>query len=356
MFNAMLATAFRRAGGCDYLSWRRMYPPLLYRGASFGDSERPPLLVENTPGLDWHKPWTWRVVGARAALTHPRALILPWLHPVSAPPYLGIMHQVRRLARVVICHNVALHEPMRFGDALTRSTLKRADLLVIHSREQVAELEDLGLGSIPRLEAFLPRLSASQLAPLPSDAAVEAEVARQGPGLRLLVFGAVRPYKGVDLLLEAVARRPDLDLSVVVAGRFWRGSDELAGRVRGLGIGDRVQLRDGYVSARETAVLMRAAHAVVLPYRSASQSGVVQLAFAYGRPVLATRVGGLPEAVRDGVDGLLCDPSPEGLAAGLERMVGEHQRLEAGVEVLPYRESAERYAHLIEGALEGIGR
>lgn len=356
MFNAMLADAFRRVGSCDYLSWRRMYPPLLYRGEAFGDDEKPALVAESRPCLDWHKPWTWRAVPRSAGLTRPRALLLPWLHPVSAPPYIGIMRQTRDLARVVICHNVTLHEPVRFGDTLTRQTLGRADLLVVHSREQVAELEDLGLGTVPRLQAFHPRMRAAHLAPLPDDEAVAAEVGRQGSGLRLLCFGAVRPYKGVDLLLEAIARRPDLDLHVVVAGKFWHGPDELSGLVRRLGIGNRVELRDGYVSARETAVLMRAADAVVLPYRSASQSGVVQLAFAYQRPVIATRVGGLPEAVSHDVDGLLCDPSPSGLADALGQMADAHHRLEAGVEVLPYRDSAERYTHLIESALEDLKR
>lgn len=101
---------------------------------------------------------------------------------------------------------------------------------------------------------------------------------------------------------------------------------------------------------------MRACDAVLLPYRSASQSGVVQLAFSYGRPVVATRVGGLPDAVRDGLDGILCDPDPQDLAGAIRRVATEHERLASGVRMLPYRESAEHYGYLIEQALTSLAR
>lgn len=354
LFNALLAEALRRAGSCDYLSWRRMYPPLLYRGAPFADPDPPALVSDNEPVLDWHLPWTWRAAARRAGAA--RSLILPWMHPVMAPPYLGMMRRAGAAARVVICHNIVLHEPMRGAAAITRRVLSRADLLVLHSREQVAELEELGLGGVPRLEAFHPRLSATALAPLPRDEDVAAEVARQGEGLRLLFFGAIRPYKGLDLALRALTLVPDLPVHLVIAGRAWRGAGEVAATVARLGLEDRVTLHEGYVPARRTAVLMRAADAVILPYRTASQSGVAQVAFAYGRPVIATRVGGLPDAVRHDVDGLLCEVDADDIAAAIRRMAADLSRLTDGVEPLPYRESFERYGHLIEQALEGARR
>ena len=82
---------------------------------------------------------------------------------------------------------------------------------------------------------------------------------------------------------------------------------------------DRVEFRDRYISNEEAALLFGAADAAILPYRSASQSGVAQLSFAYGRPVIATSVGGLPAAVRHGQDGLLCEPDdPAALARAIE--------------------------------------
>jgi glycosyltransferase involved in cell wall biosynthesis len=119
-----------------------------------------------------------------------------------------------------------------------------------------------------------------------------------------------------------------------------------------LGLQDRVELRDGFVSNEEAALLFSAADAAVLPYRSATQSGVVQLAFAYGTPVIATAVGGLPEAVSDGVDGLLCPPDdPQALAAAISRLPQLRATLTAGVRASAYEHSFQRYSELLEEAL-----
>ena len=110
------------------------------------------------------------------------------------------------------------------------------------------------------------------------------------------------------------------------SSRAGRGDGErAAGAGAARGLGDRVEIRDRFIPNDEAALLFGAAHASLLPYRSASQSGVVQLSFAYGCPVIATRVGGLPAAVGDGVDGILCEPSAADVAAAIERMAREHE-------------------------------
>ena len=198
------------------------------------------------------------------------------------------------------------------------------------------------------LEAFHPRFVADDLAVAPEPAAVLAERARLGdPELLLLAYGAVRPYKGVDLALAALARvDPALHVKLVVAGRFWDGKADLEAQAAELG--DRVELRDGYVSNEETALLFAACDAALLPYRSASQSGVVGLAFAHERPVLATAVGGLPAAVRHERDGLLVSPDdPDALARAIEQLAVEHPRLRAGVLEEAERYSFDRYAELL---------
>ena len=138
-----------------------------------------------------------------------------------------------------------------------------------------------------------------------------------------------------------------------VAGRFWDGGRELRSQAERLGLNGRVAFRDGFLSNEEAALHFGAADASLLPYRSASQSGVVQLSFAYGRPVIATRVGGLPAAVDDGVDGLLCTPSAEGVAEAIERMAREHHELAAGVRAGGSLRSFDRYCGLLDTALAG---
>jgi glycosyltransferase involved in cell wall biosynthesis len=149
-----------------------------------------------------------------------------------------------------------------------------------------------------------------------------------------LFFGIVRPYKGLDVLLRALAAGPP-KLTLTVAGEFWggtRGSETLAAE---LGLGDRVRLRPGYVPADQVGPLLREADALVLPYREATASQNVWLAHSHGVPVIATRTGTFPQQVSDGVDGLLCEPGDPGdLARALRRFCepGEGDRLRAGVQ------------------------
>ncbi len=140
------------------------------------------------------------------------------------------------------------------------------------------------------------------------------------PGRRLLFFGLVRPYKGLDVLLRALAAGPP-DVRLTVAGEFWGGVGDTRRMIDELGLAGRVDLRPGYVPAADVPALFAAADAVVLPYRSATATQNVDLAHRYGLPVVATAVGMLAQAVRDGVDGLLATPGdPMSLAAALHRL------------------------------------
>lgn len=355
-FNGAMVRAMARTSPVDLISWRRLYPPLLYRGQQVDTSRPATEALDASFILDWHDPRTWREAARQTASFAPEAVILPWLHPVMTPPYRYLLRHVpRSTTRVVICHNVAPHESTPASRWLTKATLRHADLLVTHAPHQRTELASLGLAAIPVLEAFHPRFSAAELAPESAAADRAAERARHGdPDLLLLTFGSIRPYKGVDIALDALARvDPRLRVRLVVAGRFWDGARQLRAQAERLGLNGRVVFHDGFVSNEEAALLFGAADASLLPYRSASQSGVVQLSFGYGRPVIATGVGGLPAAIDDGVDGILCTATADAVADAIERMAREHATLAAGVRAGGSLRSFDRYCRLLDDALAG---
>jgi glycosyltransferase involved in cell wall biosynthesis len=354
-FNTALVKVMSAKSAVQLLGWRRMYPPLLYRGPATTRSA--PTDSQLTPSLmlDWHDPRTWRRALRRMREFEADALVLPWLHPVMAPPYRFLLkHAPKNVARVVICHNVVPHEGHQGAAWLTRAVLRHADLLVLHSPHQREELARLGLSSITVIDAFHPRFVASDLARRPTTEEVAAERTRRGdPDLLLISFGAVRRYKGIECALDALALvDPALDVRLVVAGHFWSSVTELRARADRLGVSSKVDFEVGFVADDDAALLFSASDAALLPYRSASQSGVAQLSFAYGRPVIATRVGGLPAAVRHGEDGLLCEPEdPTALARAIEVMASEHARLAAGVRARAEERSFERYSDLLDAAL-----
>jgi glycosyltransferase involved in cell wall biosynthesis len=128
----------------------------------------------------------------------------------------------------------------------------------------------------------------------------------------LLFFGFVRPYKGLEYLLQALPLvRRELNVHLLVVGEFWSPLEFYQRYADEFGVAEAVTFVNRYVPNEELQPYFEMADVVVLPYISATQSAVVQLAFGFGKPVITTRVGGLHEAVTDGVNGLIVPPQDE---------------------------------------------
>lgn len=306
-------------------SWSHQYPKLIYPGQlTVREPELPPF-----PGtlrrLSWRRPDSWLACGRR--LRDADVVVLVIAAPIQLPAYRAILAGLGgrgRTPRVVAqCHNVLPHERGSMDVRLVRGVLSRVDGVLVHSAEQAKLARSLTDRPVV-VEHMAPLVVAAPSAPPTVD----------GVFNRLLFFGIVRPYKGLDVLLRALAAGPE-QVSLRVAGEFWGGALEETERlVSGLGLGARVELRPGYVPAAEVPGLFADVDALVLPYRSATASLNAFLAFAHERPVIATRVGTVEQDVRDGVDGVLCAPGDVGALVGaLGRFYadGEPARLRAGV-------------------------
>ena len=263
--------------------------------------------------LAWNRPDGWAAAGRR--LRSADLVVFALLTPIQVPAYLVILAGLGRVPgrprTLVICHNVLPHE-RRPGDvALVRTLLAHVDTVLVHSAGQAAEARQL-VPDVPIVVARMPpHLPATPRVPAadhedlsPERSAVPASGQTK---CQLIFFGIVRPYKGLDVLLRALARAP-AHVTLTVAGEFWGGTGETEKLIAELGLQGRVTLQPGYVPAGRIPALFKAADALVLPYREATASQNVVLAFSYGVPVIATTAGALAEAVRDGVDGLTCAP------------------------------------------------
>jgi glycosyltransferase involved in cell wall biosynthesis len=111
---------------------------------------------------------------------------------------------------------------------------------------------------------------------------------------------------------------PTLDYYLTLAGEFWQEKEKIVQKIADKSLQRNIEIIDRYLSEKEAAELFHRADLVVLPYRSATGSGVISLAYHYNKPVLITRVGGLPDMVIDGETGLIVSPgSPAAMAAAL---------------------------------------
>jgi glycosyltransferase involved in cell wall biosynthesis len=201
---------------------------------------------------------------------------------------------------------------------LTRLALRTADSILALSDPVASELRRL----VPMIPArVIPHPPFSVLEPTPDSAPdVWRHRIDAPPGAKIvLFFGNVRPYKGVHDLIDAFPRvTAATDAVLVVAGTFFESIEEYRARIERLGLSDSVRLFDEYVPNEGVAPLFELSDLVVLPYRSASQSGVLPLAASFCKPVVATSAGGLPGALAG--TGVIVPPrAPDALGAAIVR-------------------------------------
>lgn len=323
-YTTLLARAFAARHETHLVSFRRLYPKLFFPGTTqfdrSGEAIEPPVPPE--PLLDSVNPLTWIATGRRLRALAPELLVVTWWHPFFGPS-LGtaarLARQGARPKRVFLCHNVEPHEATPLDRALASYGLGAADGFLVHARAEAERLAPRAKGRPVRVHPHPSYEIFHRGAPSRD----EARARLKASGRVLLFFGYVRPYKGLADLLEALRRaRPDAWDRLYVVGEFYEPRDRYARWLEDPALREKIVVVDRYVANEEVGTYMAAADAVVLPYRSATGSGIAQVAFGAGVPVIATRTGGLEEVVEDGVSGLLVPPaSPDALARAIERFV-----------------------------------
>jgi glycosyltransferase involved in cell wall biosynthesis len=307
----LLARALAESHDCQTLSFRRLYPKWLFPGQSERDPGYEGHIEARTEYiLDSLNPLTWWRTVRRVKQIQPEFVLIPWWTFFLGPLFSYLTWSLKRsgINVVFVCHNVQDHEAAAWKHALTRLVLKQGRRFVVHTRVEADRLKELIPGAVvavhphPIYDQF-----PEPVHQLPRRARVE-----------LLFYGFVRPYKGLDVLIEAMGLLKGADVFLTIAGEFWQGEQETRERIAGLGIEDQVEIIARYVSDEETADLFSRANVVVLPYRSATGSGVIPIAYHYRKPVIATRVGGLPDVVVEGMTGWLTEPQPEALRDAIQ--------------------------------------
>jgi len=322
-FTSLLAKEFAKDHDVLVVNFKRLYPSFLFPGKTQMDVSKEPLSVSSVRTIDSLDPTSfWRAAKTIAGFK-PDVVVFQWWHPFFAVAYAAIVFFVKRMRGgkgagiVYLCHNVMPHESSPVDRALTRLGMAQIPSFLVQSRKDRGRL--LGI----RREANV------RVNPLPSydffnRARYTKAAAREELGVDgrvILFFGYVRPYKGVGILFDAFAevlRRMDAVLYVV--GEIYEGRERYLAQLKCLGIEQKVRLVDRYVANEEVEKYFAACDLVVLPYLSATQSAVVQIAYGFGKPVVVTSVGGLPDVVEDGSTGYVVPANdPEAVAGAVVR-------------------------------------
>jgi glycosyltransferase involved in cell wall biosynthesis len=331
------------------VTFTRQYPDFLFPGETQHDPSALPPTFPVVPLLDSIGPWSWRRTAAHLERWAPGLVVLKWWLPFFAPAFASSVGPLRRRGTRValVCDNLVPHEKRAGDDQLTAWMLRNSDGYLVMSDSVERDLDRLKPGA-PRRRVrhpFYAQFDAGRW----TQATARAHLGLAADAEVVLFFGYIRAYKGLDLLFDAwpAVRAARPRAALVAAGECYEDPAPYRAGAARAGADGSVQLRDRYAADDEVEALFKAADVVVLPYRSATQSGVTHVAYALGVPVITTDVGGLAETVRPGETGLVVPPGdPAEITAAIVRFFadGLGARMRDGVHALAGEHSWERLA------------
>ena len=356
-FNERLAKEFAREGHEVMISnFTLQYPSIVFPGKSQYTDEPAPEGLKIERMFSSVNPFSWYSCGKKLRAMAPDILIVKYWLPFMAPAFGTICREVKKNGRTkVICiaDNIIPHEH-RIGDrALTKFFSRCVDGWVAMSREVYGDIRTV-VGECRRVLAAHPVFDNY------------GEVISRKKALEILdldekyrymlFFGFIRSYKGLDLLLKALAE-PELkarkNLKLIIAGEFYGDSSPYFKIIGDYGIEDRVILRTDYIPNDRINSFFCAADIIVQPYKSATQSGVTQIGYHFGKPMLVTNVGGLPEIIADGESGYVVEPSSQEIAKAIADFY-DNDRYDAFAAKTVERRSLFSWSRITEAILKNV--
>jgi glycosyltransferase involved in cell wall biosynthesis len=350
-YTALLYRTLKRRGhAVSVLSFRRQYPSFLFPGRTQKDEGHEMIRVPSRPMLDSINPLTWVQAVFWMKSLKPDVVVFKYWMPFFAPCYAVLAFGARfflKIPAIFLCDNIVPHEPSRLDARLTRLAVASPDAFIVQSGSVRQDLlrfrPDARFREVPHpvYDIFSPPLSKAE--------------ARTRLGLEesriILFFGYIRAYKGLRTLIEAMPEiLRETRVHLAVCGEFYEGRQETVDLIHHLGLQHKISLFDEFIPNEKVADFFCAADVVVLPYVSATQSGIVQIAYNYDRPVIATRVGGLPEVIVEGKTGYLVPPQdPAALALAVLRFYrGAPDRFKSAIRKEKKKYSWDRMAEAVE--------
>lgn len=311
------------------LSFKRQYPSILFPGKTQQDDGKELIPVRASAVLDSVNPLTWIRAFFWLKRVRPDLLVFKYWMPFFAPCYASVAYLARTLLRIPVaflCDNIRPHEK-KIGDSLLSDlALRFPDFFIVQSRSVLNDLLDFRPDAAYR---DVPH-PVYEIFPAPAGKAEARKRLGLPKGRVMLFFGYIRAYKGLSVLIDAmpsVLKR--LSIRLLVCGEFYEGRSETFERIRSLELEAHVTVFDRFIPNEAVADFFCASDVVVLPYLSATQSGIVQVAYRYDKPVIATGVGGLPEVVQDNRTGFIVPAGrPDALADAVVRFYEQKKEAE----------------------------
>jgi D-inositol-3-phosphate glycosyltransferase len=352
-FNERMANELINEGhDVQIITFSLQYPGFLFPGKTQYSSEPAPKNIPISVEVNSVNPLNWIKIGNKIKALKPDLLILRFWLPFMGP-CLGTIGKIAKKNKhtevIGFLDNIIPHEH-RIGDhQLTNYFVKSCDRFIAMSKQVVEELKQFTNKSCK----MIPHPVYDHYGDVMNKSEACAHLNIDAQQKYLLFFGFIRNYKGLDLLLEAMAdkRIKEAGIKLIVAGEFYGDASPYHQLIEKSGNSESIILRTDYIADDEVKYYFSAADLVVQPYKSATQSGISQLAYHFEKPMVVTNVGGLPEIVHHGQTGYVVAVNQQPIADAIIDFFAGNK----GVQFAPYlKEEKKKYSweSLAKGILE----
>ena len=336
-FNERLALQFQKEGhDVEMYTFTLQYPSFLFPGKTQFTNDPAPAGLTIRRKINSCNPFNWIKVGNQIRKKKPDMVVFAYWMSFMAPCFGTIAKQIRKNHKtrcIGLIHNMIPHEPNVLDKYLPPYFVKQMDGFTTLSHAVIKDIDQFDKHNKPK--SWAPHPIYDHYGELIDKIEARKQLGLSADGKYVLFFGFIRDYKGLDLLIDAFGdlRLQDMGVRLLVAGEFYGDPQPYLNRIRSLDISDIVILHNDYIPDNKVNLYFRACDIVAQPYKTATQSGVTQVAFHFECPMLVTNVGGLPEIVPDGKIGYVVNPDAQDIADALVRYYKENKEEEFTVGV-----------------------
>ncbi|MBL7813476.1 MAG: glycosyltransferase [Saprospiraceae bacterium] len=318
-FDERLARAFQDEGHrVSIITFSLQYPNFLFPGKTQYSSDPAPEAIDIQVLINSINPFNWLMVGQKINRMKPDLVICRFWLPFMGPCLGTILRLIKRKGRskiIGLIDNIIPHEK-RFGDRpLAQYFASACDAFVVMSRSVEAEMKTFS--SQPT--AYIPHPIYDNYGEKVNREAALVHLNLPNDVRYVLFFGFIRQYKGLDLLLQAFGTEgvKNLNIKLIVAGEFYDDEASYRDLIESQNIQNQVIIKSDFIPSEDVRYYFAAADLIVQPYKTATQSGISQIAYHFEKPMIVTNVGGLPEIVPHGEAGYVVEPTPQSIADAL---------------------------------------
>lgn len=327
-FNESLAIEYKKQGhNISIYNFKLQYPSFLFPGKSQFSSE-PNTFPADIPSLrkiNSINPFNWIKIGLELKKIAPDLIVFRYWLPFMAPCYCVIAWIAKLNGKTkvyTVIDNAIPHEPKFYDIPVTKLFFKISDYFIAMAENVRTDFKSLSTKTC--ILHHHPMYDNYGLKIEKSDARNKLEL--KADEKIILFFGFIRDYKGLDLLIKAMSN-PEIkaqNIKLIIAGEFYIDSQPYFDLAEKLELKDNIIWKNDFIPDSDISTYFCAADCVILPYKSATQSGITQIAYYYELPVIATNVGGLGELIPHERDGLICEPNSESIAKSISRYYSEN--------------------------------